>query len=144
MASIRCEDGTVVGVSETARDVTEQRRAYEAAQRLAAIVQNCEDAIIGRDLDGIITSWNPAAEQMYGYSSQEIVGKPIDLFVPEDQAHETDTILSRIKAGKHVEQLETQRVRKDGTVVPVSLTISPIRDAHGALVGTSVIHRDKP
>jgi two-component system cell cycle sensor histidine kinase/response regulator CckA len=143
MASIRGEDGVVVGVSETARDVTEQRKAFVAAQRMAAIVENCQDAIVGRDLDGVITSWNPAAEVMYGYTSEEIVGRRIDLFVPEDQVGETDTILDRIKAGKHVASLETQRVRKDGTVVPVSLTVSPIRDARGELVGTSVIHRDR-
>jgi len=142
MASIRGEDDAIVGFSETARDVTEQRKAFEAAQRMAAIVENCQDAIIGRDLDGFITSWNPAAEQMYGHTSEEIVGRRIDLFVPEDQAGETDTILDRIKAGKRVDSLETQRVRKDGTVVPVSLTVSPIRDARGELVGTSVIHRD--
>lgn len=141
MASIRGEDGAIVGVSETARDVTEQRKAFEAVQRLAAIVENCQDAIVGRDLDGFITSWNPAAEHMYGHTSEEIVGRRIDLFVPEDQAGETDTILDRIKAGKRVDSLKTQRVRKDGSVVPVSLTVSPIRDARGELVGTSVIHR---
>ena len=142
MAPIRGEGGAVVGVSVTARDVTEQRKAFVAAQRMAAIVENCQDAIVGRDLDGIITSWNPAAEHMYGYTSKEIVGKRIDLFVPEDQAGEAATILDRIKAGKRVDSLETQRVRKDGTVVLVSLTVSPIRDARGELVGSSVIHRD--
>jgi PAS domain S-box-containing protein len=79
---------------------------------------------------------------MYGYSSAEIIGKPADVLTPEDRTTEIDDVLEQIKAGQHVEHLETKRVRKDGTVFPVSLTVSPIRDADGAIVGTSVIHRD--
>src|SRR5450756_2293213 len=109
---------------------------------MTAIVKYSDDAIISGSLDGIVMSWNPAAERMYGYCSAEIVGKPAAFLTPRDRADEIKAILEQIKAGQHVEHLETKRVRKDGTVFPVSLTVSPIRDADGAVVGTSVIHRD--
>jgi PAS domain S-box-containing protein len=137
---IRDEDGVVVGASAVARDVTEQRRAFEAAQRMAAIVESTDDVMLSGSLDGTITSWNPAAERLYGYSSQEIVGKSINLLIPEDRRGEIKLILAKIEAGQHIEHLETIRVRKDGTAFPVSLTISPIRDADGTVVGTSAIH----
>ena len=135
-------DGNVLGVSAVGRDVTRQKEAFEAAQRLAAIVEYSDDAIFGKTLDGIITSWNTAAERMYGYSAAEIVGKSIDLLSPNDQLDEIRTILAEVKAGQYVEHLETERVRKDGTVFPVSLTVSPIRDENGAVVGASTIARD--
>jgi len=142
VAPIMNEDGQVVGASTVHRDVTEQRQAFEVAQRMAAIVENSEDAIIGNTPEGVITSWNPAAERMFGYSSAEILGKPGGLLVPEDRADELATILARIGAGQHVEHLKTVRVRKDGTMFPVSLTASPIRDPDGTIVGTSAIVRD--
>jgi len=123
-------------------DVSQQRQAFEAAQRMAAIVESSDDAIVSGSLDGLVTSWNPAAERMYGYTREEIVGKPARSLTPEDRTTEIDTVLAKIRAGQHVEHLATKRVRKDGTVFPVSLTVSPIRDADGAVVGTSVIHRD--
>jgi len=124
------------------RDLTEQKRALAVAQHMAAIVESSEDAIISGTLDGIITSWNPAAARMYGYSSAEIIGKPAAFLTPADRTTEIKAVLEQIKAGQHVEHLETKRVRKDGTVFQVSLTVSPIRDAEGAVIGTSVIHRD--
>lgn len=142
MAPIRDEDGAIVGVSVICRDVTEQRKALEAAQRMAAIVDSSHDAIISGSLDGIITSWNPAAEAMYGYSGREIVGKSIRLVIPSGRTLEIATILGRINEGQAVEDFETVRVRRDGTEFPVSLTISPIRDTGGAIVGTSAIHHD--
>jgi PAS domain S-box-containing protein len=142
IAPIRDEDGAVVGMAGVHRDVTEQRRAFEAAQRMAAIVEGSHDAIISGSLDGLITSWNAAAERMYGYSSAEVIGKPAEFLTPKDRAGEIKAVLEQIVAGQHVEHLETERVRRDGTVFPVSLTVSPIRDADGAVVGTSVIHRD--
>jgi PAS domain S-box-containing protein len=142
VAPIRDEDGVIVGSSAVARDVTGQRQAFEVAQRMAAIVENSEDAIIGSTLDRVITSWNPAAERMFGYSSAEILGHCGGLLVPEDRADEVVTIPARIGAGQHVEHLKTVRVRKDGTVFPVSLTASPIRDPDGNIVGTSAIVRD--
>src|SRR5665648_337936 len=136
------DDGAVVGASVICRDVTKQRQAFETAQRMASIVEFSGEAIFGRTLDGIITSWNPAAERMYGYSGEEIVGKPIDLLIPEDRTGEIEAILAKISAGRPVEHLETIRVRRDGTVFPVSLTVSPIRDAEGTIIGTSVNYRD--
>jgi PAS domain S-box-containing protein len=142
VAPVRDDDGVIVGSSAVARDVTEQRRAFETAQRLAAIIEDSDDAIISGSLDGSVTSWNPAAERLYGYSAEEIVGKSAEFLIPEDQTGEIKAVLAKIKDGQHVEHTETKRVRKDGTVFPVSLTVSPVRDAHGAIVGTSVIHRD--
>ena len=142
VAPIRDEEGKIVGASAVHRDVTQQRQAFEAAQRIAAIVEGSDDAIIGRTLQGVITSWNPAAERMFGYSSQEIVGKSADLLIPEDQLAEAGAVMARIKTGHSVEHVETIRVRKDATVFPVSLTVSPIRAEDGEIVGASVICRD--
>jgi PAS domain S-box-containing protein len=122
--------------------VTRQRKAFEAAQRIAAIVQYSDDAIIGSTLDFIITSWNPDAERMFGYSSEEIVGKSARLLTPEDRNEQAEAVMASIRNGQPVEHLETTRVRKDGTMLPVSVTISPIRDPGGMIVGASVIHRD--
>jgi len=142
VAPIRDEAGVIVGASAVHRDVTEQRQAFEVAQRMAAIVEGSDDAIFGRTFEGIITSWNPAAERMYGYSSQEIIGRSIDLLVPEGRVAELEALVAKINAGEAVERLETTRVRKDGTTFPVSLTISPIRDANRQIIGASVIGRD--
>ena len=136
------DTGDVLLVVTAVRDVTKQRQAFEVAQRMAAIVQGSDDAIIGRTLDGIITSWNPAATRMYGYSSEEIIGKSVDFLVPDDRAGELEALLAKIRAGQAVKHLETIRIRKDGTTFPVSLTISPILDADNAIIGASVIGRD--
>jgi len=142
IAPIRGADGEVVGASAIHRDVTEQRQAFETAQRMAAIVESSEDAIIGETLEGVITSWNPAAVRMFGYSSAEIIGKSVGLLTPEDRKAEIRDVLARVGAGQHVENFETMRVRKDGTVFPASVTLSPICDAEGVIVGASVICRD--
>jgi len=142
IAPIRDSGGDVVGVVSTSHDATEQRQAFEAAQRMAAIVEGSRDAIISGSLDGIITSWNPAAEALYGYSGDEIVGKSISLLIPGDRTRDIAAILDRMNQGQAVKDFETMRVRRDGTEFPVSLTISPIRDAGGAIVGTSAIHHD--
>jgi PAS domain S-box-containing protein len=141
-APIYDDNGTIVGVSASHRDVTEQRRAFEAAQQMAAIVNDSDDAIISGTLDGIITSWNPGAERMYGYSSAEIIGKPGGLLIPADRVPEMTAVFDKLRAGQHVERLETERVRRDGTVVPVSLAIAAIRDKAGAVVGAAAIHHD--
>jgi len=142
VAPVRDEDGAVVGATAVIRDVTEQREAFQAVQRLAAIVESSDDAIIGKTLDGIITSWNAAAARMYGYSGQEILGKPVELLSPQDRVDEIKDILTKVKAGQGVAHFETERVRKDGTVFPVSLSVSPIRDPGGVVVGASTIARD--
>jgi len=106
----------------------------------AVISESPDDAIVSRTLNGIVTSWSPAAERMFGYSAEEIVGKHINLLIPEDRTREILSILSEISAGRSVKHFWTHRVRKDGTRVTVSLTISPIRDC-GTVVGTCVIYR---
>jgi len=137
------EDGPMVIAA--VRDMTERKKAEEGrrhSDRLAAIVEHSDDAIIGKTLDGIVTSWNPAAERMFGYSAQEVTGKSIDLLSPPGQTGEMQTILARIRAGQPVERLEATRVRKDGSAITVSLTVSPIHDQHGAIIGASTIARD--
>jgi PAS domain S-box-containing protein len=109
---------------------------------LSAIVESSEDAIIGKDTAGLIRSWNPAAERLFGYRAEEIVGRPIAALAPEDRLDELPGILARIERGERVEHFETVRRRKNGSLVPVSLTISPVRDGHGRIVGASKIARD--
>ncbi|HYS44643.1 MAG TPA: PAS domain S-box protein, partial [Geobacteraceae bacterium] len=109
---------------------------------LASIVESSDDAIVGKTPEGVITSWNPAAERMYGYTAQEIVGKHISILLPPDRPREMDEILEKIRKGERVEHYETIRVRKDGSTIHVSLTVSPIHDAAGRLIGVSSIKRD--
>ena len=126
----------------TAFDITERKRAEEELARLAAIVEFSEDAIVGKDLEGTITSWNTGAKRIYGYSAEEAVGRPISMLIPAESADEGNKILERIRHGENVEFDETMRVRKDGTQMYVALTVSPIQDAKGQLVGASAISRD--
>src|ERR1019366_256211 len=136
------DTGDVLLVITAVDEVTGHAQALENSKLLAAIVENSTDAIIAKTLDGMITSWNPAAERMYGYSSEEMLGQSIDRLSPEGRTGEIISILARIKAGQPVEHFETVRVRKDETVFPVLLTVSPIRDADGVVVGASSITRD--
>lgn len=123
-------------------EVAKHEPAVEEAQLIAAVAELSDDAIIGSTLGGIVTSWNPAAETMYGYSSEEIIGKSGGLLAPKDRATEIAAVLARVTDGETVKHLETKLVRKDGTVVPVSLTVAPIRDREGVLVGVCTVHRD--
>ncbi|MBI2963072.1 MAG: PAS domain S-box protein [Deltaproteobacteria bacterium] len=123
-------------------DVTERKRAEEARARLAAIVESSNDAISARDLDGIVTSWNQAAEHLYGFTAAEMVGQTISRVVPAERGHETAEIIRRITGGERVQHYETERLRKDGTRLIVSLTASPIRDDAGRLIGIATISRD--
>jgi diguanylate cyclase (GGDEF)-like protein/PAS domain S-box-containing protein len=125
-----------------ARDVTERKRTAETAQRLAAIVEFSEDAIIGKNVDGVITSWNRAAEKMYGYTAAEVVGRDLFLILPSERQAELRAIMGRVQNGLSVECLETQRLTKTGSVLDVSLTISPMKDANGLVTGASTIGRD--
>ncbi|MEP7194240.1 MAG: PAS domain S-box protein [Actinomycetota bacterium] len=109
---------------------------------LAAIVQHSDDAIFSKTLDGVITSWNPAGERMYGYSSAEILGQSVGVLIPDDRPGEMSGILARIKAGGQVDHFETLRIRKDGTAITVSVSVSPIRNEAGEIVGASSIARD--
>jgi PAS domain S-box-containing protein len=123
-------------------DVTARKEAEAANARLSAIVQSSEDAILSKDLDGIITSWNQGAEKIFGYTSDETVGKPITILIPADRASEEPAILQRIRSGERIADYETVRRRKDGSLVDISLTVSPIFDEQGVIVGASKIARD--
>jgi PAS domain S-box-containing protein len=139
-------DGTVIEVN---RDITERkqieadlRESEQELRWLASIVQSSDDAIVSKDLDGIITSWNNGAERVFGYTAEEAVGQPITIVISQDRQDEERTILARIRRGEHIDHFETVRQRKDGSLVVVSLTISPVKNADGAIVGASKIARD--
>jgi PAS domain S-box-containing protein len=127
-------------VSERRRD--NQLEAIQRQQALAAIVESSEDAIIGKTLDGTITSWNAGAEQLYGYTEPEVLGRPISLLIPADSPDELPAILRRLRAGEHIDSYETERITKDGRRLQVSVAISPIRDASGHIVGASSVARE--
>jgi PAS domain S-box-containing protein len=129
-------------VSEVARNLLASHDASSAAQYLAAIVESSDDAIISKTLDGVIVSWNSGAERLYGYPAAEVVGRPIALLIPPDQPDELPAIMARLRRGERVDHYETRRLRKDGTRIDVSLTVSPVRDVHGVIVGASAIARD--
>ena len=132
----------VLGLQAFVRDVTERYAVEEDRGRLAAIVESSQDAIISRTLDGIITSWNRGAEQLYGYAAHEAIGKHIRILVPEDERAGSSDILQRIKNGEYVDIAETERMGRDGRRVHISVTISPIRDHSGRVVGAASIARD--
>jgi PAS domain S-box-containing protein len=139
---IRAGRGRIVGVSTIAHDLRGRDRAERAARRLAAIVESSDDAIVSKNLDGYVTSWNSAAERMFGYSAAEMVGESIRLLIPADRQAEEDDVLGQIRQGRRVDHFETIRVRKDRSLIPISLTVSPIRDGDGKIVGVSKIARD--
>ena len=136
------EDGLLLRAWGSQRDITASKLAAETRSRLAAIVESSDDAIIGLDLAGRVTSWNAAAEQMYGYSEQEMIGKDIRSLIPDDRRREADDLLARITAGEHVDHLETVRKTRGGRMLDVALTISAIRDPSGKVVGVSITARD--
>ncbi len=123
-------------------EITERVQGEEYAQRLAAIVESSNDAIIGKSLDGIITTWNRGAERIYGYSAEEIIGRPVSLLVPADRPDEVPGILKRLQRGEMIDQFETVRVRKDGSLIDIAVTISPVRDTAGRIIGASSVARD--
>lgn len=140
LSPVETDEGTLV--CSAIRDITARRRAEEDAYHFAAVVESSHDAIVGKDLDGIITSWNGGAERLYGYSAAEARGKSISFLVPPGQDDELGDILRRVRAGERVEGYETKRACRDGTLVDVSLTVSPIRDRSGTVIGASTIARD--
>jgi PAS domain S-box-containing protein len=141
-APIRDEEGHVTGVVLIFRDVTEAQQAAQAHLRLSAIVESSDDAIISKNLDGIIVSWNKGAERLYGYTAEEVVGKPLSILIPPDHPDELPSIMERLKRGERIEHFETKRLRKDGSPVDVSVTISPVKRADGRIIGASKIARD--
>ncbi len=153
----RRKDGTVIDVQITratlefhgrramlvvAQDITARKRAEDEQMRLAAIVASSDDAIFSKTLDGTIVSWNAGAERMYGYTAAEAIGRPVSVLAPPDRPGEIPEILRRLKRGEHVVHLETERIRKNGARIQVSLTVSPIKNAAGTVVGASATARD--
>ena len=141
-APIRDGSGAIQGAVVVFRDITERRRAEATSHILASIVEASDDAIISKDLNGIVTSWNKGAERMLGYSAEEIIGQPISILAAPDRPDEQSEILERIKRGEHVDHYQTVRRTKSGKLIQVSLTVSPVHDAGGRIAGASKIMRD--
>lgn len=135
-------DGKVAGLVGVIIDISERKKAENVLRRLAAIVESSDDAIIGKDMDGVITSWNYGAQKIYGYSAEEALGRSINLIVPPEKKNETAFIFDKIKNGEHLKHYETLRITKDGGILNMSLTISPIKDNSGEIIGASTIGRD--
>jgi PAS domain S-box-containing protein len=141
--------GALIGAVNTLVDITER---YEAEQRIresearyrgiAAIVECSEDAVLTKDLDGLITSWNPGAGRLFGYTAEEVIGKSVIILIPPERHDEERTILARIRRGERIDHYETVRQRKDGSTVDISLTVSPVRNPEGKITGASTIARD--
>ena len=136
------DSGRIVAASHIARDITEQKRDAEQAARLAAIVDSSDDAIVGKTVEGIILTWNAGAERVYGYKAEEAMGKPMTIVLPPDRPNEETEILERIGRGERVDHFETIRKTKQGRLIDVSITISPIYDKLGRIVGASHVARD--
>jgi PAS domain S-box-containing protein len=139
---LRDAEGRVVGGINMLLDITERKQGEQAAALLSAIVDSSDDAIISKDLNGIITSWNESAERLFGYSAQEAIGRPITMLIPADRRDEEAEILDRLKRGERVDHFDTIRIRKDRSPLQISLTISPLRDSGGRIVGASKIAHD--
>jgi len=141
-ANVLWENGKFIHSRCFTRDVTDRKRGEEAMAYLAAIVENSDDAIIGKTLDGTILSWNAGAERMYGYTAEEVKGRSLSMLVPPYRPEESRQMLARFAEGYAIEHFETVRLRKDGTAIDFSLTLSPIRDPRGKVIGVSAIERD--
>jgi PAS domain S-box-containing protein len=134
--------GDLIGAVNMMIDLTERAIAEEAAQRIAAIVESSDDAILAKDLNGTIITWNSGAERLFGYTAAEAIGKPVAMLIPLDRPNEEPEILGRIRGGEHIVHYETIRQRKDGSLVEISLSVSPIRNRQGQVIGASKIARD--
>ena len=136
------EDGNLEGAMNMLVDVTRQKSDEEKAARLASIVNSSSAAIVSKTLNGIVTSWNPADQQIFGYTPEEMIGQPIIKLIPHDLYHEEENILSRLRRGEMIEYMETTRITKTGNLIDVSLTVSPVRDESGKIIGVSKIARN--
>ena len=134
--------GTLIAAVNMLIDTSDRKRANLHAQRLASIVESSDDAIVSKDLNGIITSWNGGAERLFGYTAEEVIGKPITILISPDRMDEEPEILERVRRGERVNQYDTVRRRKDGSLIDISLTVSPLKDGDGRIVGASKIARD--
>jgi len=135
-------NGELAGFAGSVIDVHERKQAALASSLLSAIVESSDDAIISKDLNGIIRSWNSGAERIFGYSASEVIGKPITIIIPSERLAEETDILSRLQRGERIEHFETRRRTKDGRLLSVSLTVSPVRDGSGKVIGASKVARD--
>ncbi|HEY3158836.1 MAG TPA: PAS domain S-box protein [Vicinamibacterales bacterium] len=142
VSPIRDPTGRIVGASKVARDITESQQNDRLRARLGAIVDSSDDAIVSKTLDGVITSWNRAAERLFGYSAAEAIGQNIVLIIPEDRRGEEEDVLARLRRGEKVDHFETIRRTKDGRHIPISLTVSPVKDVKGRIIGASKVARD--
>ena len=140
--AFRIADQTHCRVAVNFHDITGRKRAEAALARLAMIVESSDDAIISKSIAGVIQTWNAGAERMFGYRSEEVVGKPITLLIPPERLPEEEYILQQLRRGKAIDHYETQRLTRDGRCIDVSLTISPLKDADGKVVGASKIIRN--
>lgn len=135
-------DGVLIGAVNMLVDITDRKQGEEMAQRLAAIVESSDDAIVTKDLNGIIKTWNKGAERIFGYTAEEVVGQSVSILIPENQKDEEPAILARIRKGERIDHYETVRQRKDGGLLNISLTVSPVRGIDGKILGASKIARD--
>jgi PAS domain S-box-containing protein len=142
VTALRDTQGHLIGAVNVFQDITERKLIEDDAARLAAIVVSAEDAIISKTLDGYITSWNRAAEAMFGHSEPEVIGKSITIIIPPDRLHEEEVILGRLRRGEAIKHFETERLTKDGRRIQISLSVSPIRDRYGRIIGASKVARN--
>lgn len=142
ISPVKDDAGRVIGASKIARDISDRRRNDETRFRLAAIVDSSDDAIISKDLNGIIMTWNASAQRLFGYAADEIIGRSIVTLIPTELRYEEEEILRKLRAGERIGHYETTRCRKNGDLVQVLVSISPIRDNEGRLIGASKIVRD--
>jgi PAS domain S-box-containing protein len=139
---LRSDDGAVIGALNLLIDITSRKRAELADHHLAVVVESSQDAIVSKDINGVIASWNAGAERLFGYPAEDAIGRHISIVIPPDRADEEASIIRRIRQGERIETYETVRRRRDGSLVDVAITVSPIRDAEGRIVGASKIARD--
>jgi len=142
ISPVKDDTDRVIGASEVVRDISDRKKTDESRFRLAAVVESADDAIISKDLNGIVSSWNEGARRMFGYTADEMIGQPILRLIPVELHYEEAAILSRLRSGERVDHFETRRTRKDGSTIELSVTISPIRDGSGRVIGASKIARD--
>ena len=142
VSPVRNAAGRIVGASKIARDITAEIDNYRQLDQFRSLVTSSFDAILTKDMKGIVRSWNPACERIFGYTAAEMVGQPIQTLIPPERLYEEQAILARIQAGERIKPLETERLRKGGERIHVSITLSPLHDAKGRIIGASKIVRD--
>src|SRR3990167_7545807 len=142
LSPIKNKEGKIIGISKIVRNITERKQSEQERIKLASIVESSEDAILGMNLDGIIDSWNSGAVKMFGYKENEIIGKSVQLIYPSERTEELPSIIQKLRSGARIEHFETERKRKDESIIDVSLSISPIKNEKGSIVGIAKIIRD--